>query len=145
MDNKHYSVAAHLIHSRLQLIAKRMSLTTLNDGQELRFENYRYFYRAAQSVKQEHDVHCYARDLVAAGDLFLRTVDRSKLTSHFVVQYKKVPDARRYVTTYDFGVTISDTDPKYRWTKEDAVAIKETITKHHKIFGFSVIEKFEYK
>lgn len=146
MEIRNYSVAAHLIHSRLQLIAKKIRLNTLTDGRALTFQNYRYFYRAGESVKRDHGIHFRSYDLFDAGDLFLKTVDVSRLTSYFVVQQQQQQvDEIVDITSYDLGVTISPADPNEKWTKEQAVAMKDAIIRHHKIFGFSVVEIFEYK
>lgn len=145
MKIKQYSLAAHLIHSRLQLINKKIRINTLSDGRELAMGNYLYFYRAGESVFRDHEIRFKSRDLFDAGEIFLMSVDEFKMTSYYVVQKSNGVAIRKDITTYDLGITISDADPKARWTREEAVLIRDAIINHHKLFGFHVVRIWEYK
>jgi len=142
---KEYSVVAHLIHSRLQLVRKKIRVNTLSDGKELAFENYYIFYRAGKSVKDQYGFRFTVPDMAAAGELFISTINEFEMKSYYVVQKKSGPTDRVDITTYDLGATISPADPSDRWSREEAIAIKDAIVNCHKIFGFHVVRIWGWK
>ena len=71
MKIRRFSVAAHLIHSRLQLVRNKLEATKNMTPQEFVEWNLKVFERAGESVKLQHEVKTGKSNYIDAAELFL--------------------------------------------------------------------------
>ena len=72
IQNNH-SAAAHLIHSRMQLLRHRLEVTEFIQIPMLVYKYQDYFDAAAASVLKRHNIESEYRDLCEAADLLYNT------------------------------------------------------------------------
>ena len=73
--SKNYSIFAHALHSRLQLIKNKIEASPDMSPQELITLNKKYFDLVAQSVDTFHHYKAGRNDYHNAAELFLATLD----------------------------------------------------------------------
>lgn len=72
---KKYSLKAHAIHSRLQMIRDKIDATADMHPSQVVIRNLKYFERAGNSVETQHSLHCDRIDFVDAAELFQTTLE----------------------------------------------------------------------
>jgi hypothetical protein len=74
MDISNYSIAAHLIHSRMQLIRHRLEISEHIEIANLVYRNREFFDKAAASVLKHHNVASEYKDLANAAELLYKSI-----------------------------------------------------------------------
>ena len=69
MDINNYSIASHLIHSRLEMIRERFEFEKGIFSGSLIFKYRQYFNKAAEAILIHHNVTSEYRDLCGAAQL----------------------------------------------------------------------------
>lgn len=66
---KEYSAAAHLIHSRMELIRHKLDIPRFVQIATLAYKYKEYFDKAAASVEKQHNIVCEYKDSFDAAEL----------------------------------------------------------------------------
>jgi hypothetical protein len=75
MKIKNYSVAVHMLHSRLQLVRGKLDADKSMLPSTVVTRNIKVFERAAESVQRHHELHCGRTEFYGAAELFLFSLD----------------------------------------------------------------------
>lgn len=75
---KNYSIFAHAMHSRLQLIKDKINSNPEMTAQEMVTLNKKYFDLIADSVDTYHHYKAGRTDYMNAAELFLSTLDHNE-------------------------------------------------------------------
>lgn len=122
-----YSIASHLIHSRMQLIRHRFTPRLCLDGL---FQTYysEFLEKAVSSVKRDHGIECEKRDVSGAIELILESFRCDGADKYYVViEHDYQNNTSRPVTSTDGGHTVVPASQADRWTYHEAQAVKNDI------------------
>lgn len=72
---KKYSLTAHALHSRLQLVHSKLDAEPKMDPSQVVIRNLRIFEKAGQSVAMHHNQLATRTEYLEAAELFLMTVE----------------------------------------------------------------------
>jgi hypothetical protein len=75
MKIRRFSIAAHLLHSRLQLVRNKLEAKKDMKPIELVDWNMKIFERAGESVQKQHEIRCGKTEHIDAAELFLLAFD----------------------------------------------------------------------
>jgi len=137
MNNKDFSAAAHLIHSRLQLIRTRLKTNGSREPKNFIETNYDYFTKAVQSVSIHHRIICIDNDIMQAARLFLLASIPETEYVYYVVNHGNGPHSKP-VTSLDNGRTLIPADPDDRLSEEEAKELLEAMRVWHGISHLSI-------
>ncbi|GGM82007.1 hypothetical protein GCM10010967_12170 [Dyadobacter beijingensis] len=70
-----YTVLAHTLHSRLQLIRNKLDFEPGMEPSQMVIRNLKFFEKAGESVQKYHNFRSNRSDFIDAAELFLSTVD----------------------------------------------------------------------
>ncbi len=130
---KHYSIAAHLIHSRIQLAPKRLDTQCKADTESFRLFNFAIINAAAEAVQREHGIVATDEDKRGAAELLLIAHKRERESSYYVLEKKEPTDPKPIrVTSKDGGKTIVAAGDLDRFqTMRGATAMLNAMHSHH--------------
>ncbi|MCE6993080.1 hypothetical protein [Dyadobacter sp. CY323] len=72
---KNYSLYAHALHSRLQMIRNKLDINPILPPSDIVAINLKYFEKAGESVSKQHHYQCNRGDYHAAAELLLMTLN----------------------------------------------------------------------
>jgi hypothetical protein len=75
MKMKNYSIYAHALHSRLQLIRNKLDYSLNMKPSQVVIKNLLYFKKAAESIENQHIYVCDRGDYFDAAELLLLSLD----------------------------------------------------------------------
>ncbi len=130
---KHYSIAAHLIHSRVQLVPKRLDTQCKADAESFRLFNHAIINAAAEAVFRQHGIVATDDDKRDAAELLLIAHKRERESPYYVLEKKGPTDAMPVrVTTRDGGKTIVEARDLDRFqTMRGATAMLNAMHSYH--------------
>ncbi len=130
---KCYSIAAHLIHSRIQLVPKRLDTQCKADTESFRLFNFAIINAAVEAVRREHGIVATEEDKKEAAELLLIAHKREMERPYYVLEKKEPTDLKPIrVTSKDGGKTIvTATDLDRFRTQRGATAVLDSMHSHH--------------
>lgn len=132
MKIKNFSIAAHLIHSRIEMASYRFMLTVWMDRNYMLEWNGEYFKKAAAAVTAVHGIQCTKEDLLQAAELYIITIQFRRLKRYYVIE-ELSSDSRSWSQVGEYIASkIQPVDPDERMTNEEAA---ERLSDFIKIFG----------
>jgi len=137
-----YSLAAHLLHSGLQMIWKRLEINVNMDHVELMTKNIKLFNQVAKAMEQKYGVKSDRPDYGQAAYMLIETFHQSEPLYHWVIINIDHYNRKKIVTSPDGGETILDPDPKTRMTEEEATDIMRSIQERHLRESFYLEKRF---
>ena len=144
MNNKNSTTAAHLLHSRLQLIKSRLKINGIREPGNFIEANYHYLTEAVKSVANYHHLVCDENDIMQASCLFLYSMIPEVQYTYYVVNHSHGPDAKA-VTSPDNGKTLILADPNDRLSEEEAREMLEAMRVWHGIGHLSLGRKYVWR
>jgi len=88
MDINNYSIASHLIHSRLEMIRERFEFEKDIFSGSLVFQYREYFNKAAEAILIHHNVTSEYRDLCGAAQLLHDSFYPKPSVKYYVVEHR---------------------------------------------------------
>ena len=75
---KNYSIYAHALHSRLQMIRNKLDFNAQMHPSDVVIRNQKYFDKAGISVEQHHEFHCGRSEFHQAAEMLLLTLKEAE-------------------------------------------------------------------
>ena len=116
---KDHTPAAHMLHSRLQMVWKKLIIEPFTPADQIVSINIEIFQKVVTSMK----IPVSASDMNEAAELLLYSIFQNQPVYYFEILNRQVVDGYATavsITSHDGGRTISPADARTRWTEEDA-------------------------
>lgn len=140
-----YSIAAHLVHSRMQLIRHRLSFEENIHPGNLVHQYKDFFYAASASILAQHGVSAEYRDIFDAAKLLLLSFyppPSRRSVSYYVVQKLNYELNKWFdIQWYDKENGLTLADPKERMSEDEAKE-KLKLVGGEGMVSFRIREKF---
>ena len=123
MNFKGCSAAAHLMHSRLQMVWKRLVVPSPASANDLIRKNNELFEKIAASVIESHGLDVTGTDLLQASELLLYSLHANRPVYYYEILSRQVINKWVEivsVTSHEGCHTISPADAHIKFTEEEA-------------------------
>ncbi|WP_138481633.1 hypothetical protein [Dyadobacter bucti] len=137
---KNYSLAAHLIHSGLQMIWKRLNIQRNRSAERVYSDNQVIFKKVAASLIRQYGIEVTFEDYTAAAEMLIFSLAEDPVVYYQVML--STGHTPRPVSSPDGGVTIVDADPSERMTHTQAEELMHNIWKHRGMALMHIRERF---
>lgn len=138
---KRYSIAAHLIHSRIQLVPKRLETSGKMMADSFLLSNHAIIKKAAKAVERDHGIAVTDKDCLAAAELLITACKRQHESPYYVIVMRDGA-GDKLISSRDGGRTVIFTKPDFRFYRiKTATEMLNNIRDHHpKLFNLTFIE-----
>lgn len=125
-----YSLEAHLLHSGLQMIWKRLNSTRQMDARDILRQNRNFFIQVAEGVGSRFGVTCTESDMKSAAEMLHHAFQLNIAKSCWVI-------VREHSGQKEYGVTIDDdgnivqNDPDIEWNEQECYEMMIEIKTRH--------------
>lgn len=137
---KHYTLAAHLMHSGLQMVWKRLDIDKGRSPERTANDNKVIFEKVAAALTRQFNIKITKEDHTAAAEMLLISLVEEPVTYYQVMLSDG--GSPRPVSSPDGGVTIVTADPAERMTYEQAVELRAGIWKHRGMALIHIRERY---
>ena len=120
--SKKYSLEAHVLHSGLQLVWKRLDVTAQLDGWQILVRNRPLFLEVSAGIKKRFGIICQETHMKEAGEMLHYAFQLNIPKSYYVIMRHDSKLNMQSVTLSDDG-QIVDADSNKEWTQEQAHAV----------------------
>ncbi|GAA4436375.1 hypothetical protein GCM10023091_14200 [Ravibacter arvi] len=138
---KKYSIAAHLIHSRIQLVPRRLQTSGKMVAGSFLLSNNAIIRKAAKAVERDHGITTTEKDCLQAAELLITACERKHETEYYVIILRG-PAGDKLISSRDDGRTIIFTNPDFRYHRiKSATEMLNKIREHNPhLFSWTFID-----
>ncbi len=127
---KYYSFEAHMLHSGLQMVWKRLNVTKEMDAPQIWRYNMHIFSQVSQAFRDRLGISCREEHMKEAAEMLHYAFQQNIPKSYYVI-VRRTSSLNKYSITMDDNGNIIPADQETEWTQEEAQAILMEISKRH--------------
>lgn len=128
--NNRYSLEAHLLHSGLQLIWKRLLATRQMDARQIWTRNKTHFEQVAEGIRKRFGITCTEAHMKEASEMLHHAYQLNIPKNHYVIIHSDSHANQVSVTMDEYG-NIVRADEHTEWTADEAQEMLAAIRYRH--------------